>query len=146
MRVLVVFLSVLLSLPALAQSADDVNAAIDSNFGDHAAFEAAIQSIQFAIAEGDAAGVAAWVAYPITINPTGDALVIENEAEFVQHYGDFMTDEIVNAVATQEYGDLFVNAEGVMFGNGQLWVSGVCRDDACAQSDVRIITIQSTAE
>ena len=33
-----------------------------------------------------------------------------------------------------------------MFGNGQVWMTGVCADDACAVWDVKIVTIQSTAE
>jgi ABC-type Co2+ transport system permease subunit len=146
MRVLLLVVSLLLAAPAFAQSADDVNAAIDNVLGDHAAYEEAIDAIQFAIAEGDAAGVAAWVAYPITVAAAGEPLVLEDEAQFVEHYDDFMTDDIVEAVATQAYEELFVNSEGVMFGNGQVWINGICRDDACAAFDVRIITIQSTAE
>ncbi len=33
-----------------------------------------------------------------------------------------------------------------MFGNGQVWLNGICEDDACNEFDVRIITIQSTDE
>jgi hypothetical protein len=30
----------------------------------------------------------------------------------------------------------------VMFGRGQIWVNGVCKDKACNTRDVKIITIQ----
>lgn len=146
MRVLFVALSLLLAAPALAQSVDEVNATIDNVLGDHTKYEEAIQSIQFAIAEGDPAGLAAWVAYPITVSADGEDVVLENEDDFVEHYDEFMTDDIVDAVATQPYEDLFVNADGIMFGNGQVWLNGICKDDACKDFDVRIITIQSTAE
>ena len=39
----------------------------------------------------------------------------------IDHYESMMTDEIRSAILEQQYKDLFVNAEGVMFGNGQLW-------------------------
>ena len=51
----------------------------------------------------------------------------------------------MTAVTGQTYENLFVNAEGVMFGNGQVWMGGVCTDDACSDFEVRIIAIQSTA-
>ena len=37
-------------------------------------------------------------------------------------------------------------ADGVMFGNGEVWLNGICKDDACADFDVKIVTIQSTAD
>jgi hypothetical protein len=57
-----------------------------------------------------------------------------------------MTNEIVEAVTNQAYEDLSVSDEGVMFGDGQVWINGVCYDDACSGFDVKIVTIQSTAE
>lgn len=146
MRAVVLALSLLFALPASAQTVADVDASIDTVLGDHAVYKEAIEAIQFAIAEGDATGVAAWVAYPITVPVAGEDVVIENEAQFIERYDGFMTDDIVEAVATQDYEDLFVNSDGVMFGNGQLWINGVCKDNACSAFDVRIITIQSTAE
>lgn len=146
MRVLLVVLSLLFALPVSAQTVADVNASIDNLLGDHVVYEEAIKAIQFAIAEGDAPGVAVWVSYPITVSAAGEDVVIENEAQFVERYDSFMTDDIVEAVATQDYENLFVNAEGVMFGNGQLWLNGICRNTACSEADVRIVTIQSTAE
>lgn len=147
MRVLLVALSLLLAVPAYAQTADDVSAAINANFGDAREFERAFVSIQGAVAEGDAASVASWVAYPITVtDENGDKLTLEDESQFVEHYDEFMTDEIVDAVAQQDYAALFVNSEGVMFGDGQMWISGVCPTEACEGFDVKIITIQSTAE
>jgi hypothetical protein len=146
MRILLIALSLLFAVPASAQTVADVNATIDSVLGDHAAYEEAIGAIKFAIAEGDAAGVATWVSYPITVSVGGEDVVLENEEQFVDRYDGFMTDDIVEAVATQDYENLFVNADGVMFGNGQLWLNGICKDTACTAFDVRIITIQSTAD
>jgi hypothetical protein len=147
MRLLFAVLSLALATPALAQTADDVSAAIEMNFGDAQYFEMAFVSIQGAVAERDAAYLASWVAYPITINPGGgDAFVVETPEDFVARYDDIVTDEIYQAVTGQAYENLFVNSEGVMFGDGQLWIAGICQDDACSGFDIKIITIQSTAE
>jgi ABC-type amino acid transport substrate-binding protein len=132
--------------PAGAQTADDVNASIETVLGDPAAYAEAFEAIQAAVADDDAEAVAEWISYPLSVTIDGEAQSIEGPEAFVEQYGGIVTDEIKSAVVEQKYEDLFVNAEGVMFGNGQMWLSGVCRDDACTESDVRIITIQSTAD
>jgi hypothetical protein len=132
--------------PVIAQTADDVNSSIERVLGDHAAYEEAFQAIQVAVAEDDAEAVAEWVAYPFNVTVDGEEYSFEGPEGFVEHYDGIVTEEVKAAVVEQKYEDLFVNADGVMFGNGQMWLNGVCRDDACAESDVKIITIQSTAE
>ena len=32
-----------------------------------------------------------------------------------------------------------------MFGNGEVWVSGVCRSKNCKESEVKVISINSSA-
>ena len=59
---------------------------------------------------------------------------------------EIVTEETVAAVSGQSYESLFASDQGIMFGNGQVWMSGVCEDDACERWDVKIITIQSTAQ
>ncbi len=137
-------LLVLPVFPAAAQSVDVVNANIELVLGDHALYEEAFTAIQTAVAENDAETVAAWVAYPFDATIDGTALSIEGPEGFIEHYDRIITDEVMEAVTGQSYEDLFVNAEGIMFGNGQMWLNGICRDDSCAEFDVRIVTIQST--
>lgn len=67
-----------------------------------------------AVRDRDAAAVAGWVEYPITVNPGTGRLVVENAEDFVAHYDDIVTDDVFSAVDAQAYGDLFVNAGGVM--------------------------------
>ena len=130
------------SLPAVAQSPDDVNRVLDVIFGDHAKFESAFAALQEAVAEEDAEAVAALAAYPLVVKVDERREVGSAEA-FVSLYDQIMTDEIVTVIAEQEYGSLFASDQGIMFGRGEVWMSGVCEDDSCAVWDVRIITIQS---
>ena len=131
--------------PVAAQTVEDINASIDMVLGDHTKFDEAFEAVQAAISEGDANLVADWVAYPITVNVEGEELTLDGPDAFIAQSDSIMSGEIAEAVTGQRYEELFVSAEGVMFGNGQMWLGGVCRDDNCAEWDVRIITLQGTA-
>ena len=129
---------------ANADAAGDkaVDDAIDSNLGDHQRYRDVIDALKSGVAAGDAAKVAALVQYPISVRIAGKDAVLKNEAEFVARYKDFMTPEIVDAITATKYGDLFVNYKGVSFGNGQVWINGICKDAACKAFDVKVVTLQ----
>lgn len=135
----------LTTFPVFAQTDADTDAAVDNALGDHTAYRAAFDAIQEAVADDDKTGFAAWVSYPIALTADGEAMTIEDAAQFEEHYDVILTDEIKAAIADQKWQDLFVNYQGIMFGNGQVWLNGICKDDKCAEFDVKIITIQSTA-
>lgn len=132
--------------PALAQSDADTDAAIDNVLGDHTAYRTAFDAIQQAVADEDATAFAAWVSYPIKVMADGEEMLLSDEEQFTEHFDNILTDEIRQAILDQSWASLFVNADGVMYGNGQVWLNGICKDDACAELDVKIITIQSTAD
>jgi hypothetical protein len=56
-----------------------------------------------------------------------------------------MTPPIAEAIKRQKYSQLMVNYKGVMFGNGEAWVNGICKDDACKDVDVRVVALQPTS-
>jgi hypothetical protein len=140
-RPVLLALGVLAASPAFADGSA-TNAAIDNAFGDHAKYEAAILSFQKAVAAHDAAAVAELVGYPISVSINGRKTAIRNARAFIANYDAIMTPDIVATIKNQRYEDLFVNYQGVMFGRGQVWVNGVCRDNACKALDVKVITIQ----
>lgn len=144
-RVTPLALSLLIATSAFAQSAEAVNTVLDTIFGEHEKFETAFAALQDAVTADDAETVAALAAYPLVVK-VGARREIANEADFVAAYESIMTPEIVSAVTAQTYDALFANDQGIMFGNGQVWMSGVCEDDGCDVWNVRIITIQSTQE
>lgn len=121
----------------------EVSDAIDSNLGDHVRYRAMIEELQKAVAAGDADAVAALAQFPISVEINGKRTSIDNARMFAEHYADFMTPDIREVIATAEYKDLFVNYKGVMFGNGQAWVNGICKDNECKSFDVKLITLQS---
>lgn len=140
-----VALTFALAAPALAQTDEDVTGLLSLHFGDAAPFVEAIDAIRAAVEADDAEAFASWISYPFRVTVDGEAYAFEGPDGVVEHYQSMMTDEIRTAIVEQQYKDLFVNSEGVMYGDGQLWLSGICADDACERFDVRIITVQSTA-
>ncbi|GMU10369.1 hypothetical protein [Corallococcus caeni] len=128
-------------------AADDataaVNARIQDVLGEPAKYAQAFAAFQRAVAARDAKAVAALVAYPFTANIGGRKVRLPDAASFVRHYDAIVTPVIANVITRQRYTDVFVNDQGVMFGQGEAWLHGICRDAACEEVDVRVIAIQS---
>jgi hypothetical protein len=132
--------------PALAQSSyADIDKAITDNIGDPAKFQAFFADLKEAVQKHDADAVAALVNYPITVNPrTKAAKRVRTPKAFVAGYDSIITPHIADVIEKQKYEDLFVTYRGAMFGSGEVWVGGICKDKVCKQTDLRIITIQNT--
>lgn len=136
-------LGILLSLsPALAQD-KDMDQRIDTVLGDHTKYVAVISALQKAVKGRDAAAVAKLVKFPIKVTLAGKAKTYKNAKGFVTAYDRIMTPEISGVVLAQKYSDLIVNDQGIGFGAGQLWINGICKDNACKNFDVKVVTIQS---
>jgi hypothetical protein len=146
MRTALLLTALMLASPVAAQTVEDVNNTIDNVLGDHTKFEEAFHAVQSAVADNDAEAFAAWVAYPIGVNIEGEDTVLETPEALVEQYDSFMTEEITAAVTGQRYEEVLVNFQGIMFGEGQVWINGVCTDDECSEFDARVITIQSVEE
>lgn len=130
--------------PSASTSAAEraVNDAIDSNLGDHTRYQAVIRDLQAAVAADDAAKVASLVQYPISVDIGGRKTTLKTEQAFVARYQELMTPDIRKAIVDTKYGDLFVNYKGVMFGSGQAWINGICKDAQCKEFDVELVTLQ----
>lgn len=119
-----------------------VNQRIDQLLGDHTRYEPVILAFQKAVAAKDAAAVAALVAYPLRVKLGGKAVTIRDARDFVARYAIIVTPALAVAIGRQRYGALFVNYQGVMFGNGEAWINGICRDASCKRFDVKVVALQ----
>jgi hypothetical protein len=117
---------------------------IDLSVGDHVKVHTILTTLQQAVAKHDAAAVAALVHYPIKVNPGKKPFTIKNEKAFIKDYDRIITPDISAAIFKQKYEALFVNSQGAMIGDGEVWITGFCRDKTCKQSDIKIGTIQDT--
>lgn len=120
----------------------DVNKTISEVLGDPAAYEKAILAFQQAVAQKDAATVASMIQFPFKTHVENRPATIRDSAEFIAKYGQIVSPQMAETITQQRYSDLFVNQKGVMFGSGQAWLNGVCKDDKCEAFDVRVVALQ----
>ena len=119
-------------VPAVAQSVEEVNERIETLLGGSETFAVAFEVLQDAVGAADKATVASLVHYPFNVTIDGERFAIEGEEAFVERYGEIVTPAVAEAVTAQDYADLFVNADGVMFGDGEVWMNAYCTDRSCA--------------
>jgi hypothetical protein len=143
-RTLLAFLmsSALSLTPALADETE-VDQQIENLLGNAEVFKATIADLQGRIANEDSIAVSAFIDYPITVTINGKRKTLRQAEDLEPLYYDIFTPEITDVIVNQDYGSLFVNGDGVMFGNGEVWMNAVCLDDACNETEARIITIQA---
>jgi hypothetical protein len=131
--------------PTTAPASAAVDQSITANIGDPTKFRAVMTALQQATQKHDAPAVAALVSYPIDINPhTKQVLHILTPDAFIAQFDRIVTPHIAEVIEKQKYKDLFVNYQGAMFGSGEVWIAGICKDNTCKQTDIKIRTIQNT--
>ncbi|MDT3501795.1 hypothetical protein [Stenotrophomonas maltophilia] len=124
--------------PASEQT-EDARARIETLLGDAAQYEKVFNAFRTAVVGGDRAAVVEEVRFPLNIS---GGKTIAGPGEFQRSYEKIITPAVVKAVSAQDFGKVFVNQQGVMIGDGQVWLSGQCLDAACTRTEVKVITIQ----
>jgi hypothetical protein len=142
------FLTTAFALGMLASGAYADDATTDGNldmqFGSHAEFRKVFDTLRAGVKTKDAAKVASVISYPITVRAAGKKLTVKTPKVFIANYAAIMKPSIAKAVEDASYGELFVNSEGAMIGQGEVWIGGTCSDNACSKMKVGVITIQDT--
>ena len=127
-----------------AQVDAQVNQSIEEVLGDPAIYEPAIRAFQKAVAAHDAVAVARMADYPFNATIDGKPAKIKDAAAFAAAYDKIVTPAIAKLVSEQKYAELAVSGKGVMFGNGEAWINGICKDNECKAVDVRVVAIQAS--
>jgi len=136
-----VFIGLAGATVAGAQTAAEVNKTFDELFGEHAPYKAFFDKLKKAVAENDKKTVASMVDYPFKARINDKAVTIRDAAHFEADYDKVFTKKVKEAVAKQTYATLFANWQGVMIGDGEVWFSGICNNEACEKQTVRIIAV-----
>lgn len=126
------------AVPAAAEEGD-ARARIESVLGDAAQYEKVFNAFKTAVVGGDRAAVVEEVRFPLNI---AGGKKISGPGEFQRNYEKIITPAVVKAMSGQDFGKVFVNQQGVMIGDGQVWLTGECLDKACARTEVKVGTIQ----
>ncbi|WP_182267119.1 hypothetical protein [Stenotrophomonas maltophilia] len=119
--------------------AEDARARIETLLGDAAQYEKVFNAFKTAVVGGDRAAVVEEVRFPLNI---ANGRKITGPGEFQRNYEKIITPAVVKAVSEQDFGKVFFNQQGVMIGDGQVWLNGQCLDQACTKTEVKVITIQ----
>ena len=134
-----------LASPALAQEQDFDQAVREVLGGDPAAYRRVIEGFQAAVRDGDADAAAALVSYPIGVSIGGKEVTIRTPRPSPRNSPPSSPRHRRGDRDRADLGDDGQH-QGVMLGRGEVWVSGICADDACKRSEVKVITIQSGPE
>jgi len=104
-----------------------------------------LATLQDAVKRNDAAAVAALVEYPVRINRRQGRSHIGNPRAFASRYYEIFDHRVRSIVLNQRFENLFSNSRGVMLGDGEIWISGICDAPpvygACDGLRIRIIAI-----
>jgi hypothetical protein len=122
-----------LSFPAYAGDPEAVHQQIEDLLGDADGFAEVFSQLQDAIQSGDHGAVSLLVDYPITIKNHGKTYTMETGGDFVDNFDKLISQPVSEVIANQDYGDLLVNSDGVMFGNGEVWMHRICEDETCTR-------------
>jgi hypothetical protein len=82
-----------------------------------------VQGFYFAIMRGDKEAAAKYVKYPMRINFKPVKKIVRNKAEFLRYYDKVFTKKFVSSVAQDIPHHPWVNSQGFMLGNGQVWLN-----------------------
>ncbi len=130
---LIAFLIIPISITA-QQTGRYSNAGIDND----AAVEAFFLELKEAVSKDDQSKVADMINYPLNVNGRGHKEVIRKKSDLLKRYQSVFTPQVKVALSKQEVSDLFVNSQGVMIGNGEIWFNQIF-----GSNNIRIITINN---
>lgn len=98
-----------------------------------------LDKLKEAVSKNDKQVVCALIHYPLRI--TGNS--IRNASNCRSQYKIIFNKKVITAINHQRFEDLFVNSQGVMIGDGEVWMSGICNDTECKKRDFKIITVNN---
>ncbi|WP_367344908.1 hypothetical protein [Stenotrophomonas bentonitica] len=114
---------------------------INDLLGNADKYESVFNDLQRGIAAGDRAAVAGLMRYPVRVSIAGKSQQVKDAAAFQRDYDKIVTPSLSKLIGEQKFDELFVNWQGVMLGQGEVWINGVCPDNDCKNADVKVNNI-----
>ncbi len=98
-----------------------------------------LASLQKNLKDNAINAIAAEVNYPLRMNGNGSTTMIKNNKDFVKNFTTIFTDNVRNAVLQQDPNKLFANYQGVMIGNGQVWIANYAKPNYNAKILIKTV-------
>ncbi len=129
--------------PTFAQDDQPVWNNIEAIHGDADGLFDLLEELQDAVIAEDAETIAQHALYPLAVNDSDGNYDVADVDEFLDSFDIIFTPETQQALLDQTAGDLIVTSEGIGVGNGAIWLTNVCLDDACAETQWGILSINN---
>jgi hypothetical protein len=152
--ILVLLLALATSARVPAQQIEFENLSVESRikyFGMKAAeVRDLLDALKQRVGKDDRAGVCALADYPLRVRRqrVGAQLkvtngVVRNAADCLKSYSEIFNGKVIAAIKQQRFENLFVNYQGVMVGQGEIWMSSVPLNKSSGRFGPRIITVNN---
>jgi hypothetical protein len=105
---------------------------------DDRAVEAFLAELKEAVAKNDRAKVASMVNFPLRVNNDRRKTLVRRRADLLRRYDAVFNRKVKEALAKQTAADLFVNYQGVMVGDGEIWFRPTGKDGR-----LKIVTVNN---
>ncbi|WFD09850.1 hypothetical protein [Tepidibacter hydrothermalis] len=114
----------------VSESTDNENSKEDQNednryyvggIDDPVKFEEMFNEVKKFVSEDNKEKVSEYILYPLRVNHDKSTREIKTPQEFIENYDNIFTKEVKEALLNQDVKDTFVNYQGVMVGNGEIW-------------------------
>lgn len=142
LRIAAIALFALSLLAPASASEEEVYANIEAIHGDADGFFEVFAGVQDATMFNPV-DITGYAIYPLTINANGETYDILEEQDFIDNFDDLILPETLEAIGSQDVDDLIVTSEGVGLGNGAMWITNICLDDACTDTQWGILSINN---
>jgi hypothetical protein len=76
-----------------------------------------------AVAKGDRKAIAGMVSYPLTVSRKKGQIRLKRPSDLVAHYHEVFAGSVLRAISQQKISRLFCRDQGIMFGNGEIWIT-----------------------
>lgn len=86
--------------------------------------QAFLESLRTAARDSDREALAGMVQYPISVHHESGSREYRTSVELLENYPRVFTPAVLAAIGEAQYQTLFINAEGAMIGDGEIWFDG----------------------
>ena len=100
-----------------------------------------VATLQSAVKSDSPEQVAPLIQFPLRVNEAPGKSHSVTARRFSVEYGKIFTPAVKAAVLQQAPDEIFRNSNGAMLGNGEVWISGVCRDQNCQVAPPKVTAI-----
>ena len=130
---------------SFAANSKDVDTRLTTLFGEYKPYKTFFYKLQRNVQKLNVQTLSEMMSYPLRTSTHGK---IQNKKEFILNFEKLFNAKVKAAILNQKYSQLFSNWRGFMYGNGVVWVNGICDPKStkkCLNVKVKVVTLNNGA-